>query len=94
VGALTWSFDTWPSHRELDRETPPLTVTDPWIWHGSGTNLSRRQSATTASAPNDHARVCLAVPPPASATLSGFVVDQSKRPWPAVTTAGALSMES
>lgn len=32
-------------------------------------NLSRRQSATMAGAPTDHARVCLAAPPPASATL-------------------------
>lgn len=32
-------------------------------------NLNRRQSATTAGAPTDHARVCLAVPRPASATL-------------------------
>lgn len=67
--ALTWSFDTWSDRRELDRETPPLTVADPCIWHGSGTNLSRRKSATTAGALTDHARVCLAVPPPASATL-------------------------
>jgi hypothetical protein len=39
-------------------------VADPCIWHGCGTNLSRRQSATTAGAPTDQARVCLAAPPP------------------------------
>ena len=33
-------------------------------------SLSRRQSATTQGAPTDQARVCLAAPPPASATLS------------------------
>lgn len=32
-------------------------------------NLSRRQSAMTAGAPTDQARVCLAAPPQASATL-------------------------
>lgn len=34
-----------------------------------GLNLSRRQPATTAGAPTDHARVCLAAPQRASATL-------------------------
>jgi hypothetical protein len=34
-----------------------------------GLNLSPQQSATTAAAPAGHARVCLAAPPPASATL-------------------------
>jgi hypothetical protein len=52
----------------LGCEAPALTVADPCIWHGCGTNLSRRQSATTAGAPTDQARVCLAAPPPASAT--------------------------
>lgn len=33
-------------------------------------NLSRRQSATTAGAPIDYARVCLAPPPRTSAMLS------------------------
>lgn len=32
-------------------------------------NLSRRQPATTVGAPTDQARVCLAAPPPALATL-------------------------
>lgn len=32
-------------------------------------NLSRRQSATMVGASTDHARVCLVVPPPASAAL-------------------------
>lgn len=38
-------------------------------WARGGPYPSRRQSATTARAPNDHARVCLAAPPPASTTL-------------------------
>jgi hypothetical protein len=45
-----------------------LTVADPCIWHGCGMNLSRRQPATTAGQPTDRTRVCLAAPPPASAT--------------------------
>jgi hypothetical protein len=63
----------------LDRGAPALTVADPCIWHGRGTNLSRRQSATTAGAPTDQARVCLAAPPPASTTLPACVVDQRSR---------------
>jgi hypothetical protein len=51
-----------------DRGAPVLTVADPYIWHACGTNLSRRQSATTAGAPTDQARVCLAAPPPVAAT--------------------------
>jgi hypothetical protein len=43
-------------------QTPSLTVAAPCIWHGSGTDLGRRQSATTAGAPTDQARVCLAAP--------------------------------
>jgi hypothetical protein len=78
VGPLTWGFDTWSGCRELDRETPPLTVAAPCIWHGNGMNLSRRKPATTAGAPADHARVCLASAPPTSATLPACVVDQSK----------------
>jgi hypothetical protein len=46
-----------------------LTVADPCIWHVCGTNLSRRQSATMAGAPANHACVCLDAPPLASATL-------------------------
>jgi hypothetical protein len=65
--------------RQLDRMTPPLTLADLCIWHGCGTDLSRRQLATTEGASTDQARVCLAVPPPVSATLSGCVVDQSTR---------------
>jgi hypothetical protein len=34
------------SERLLDRRAPVLTVANPCIWHGCGTNLSRRQSAT------------------------------------------------
>lgn len=48
-----------------------LTVADRCIWHGTGTNLDRRQSATTVRAPAAQARECLAAPPLASTTLSG-----------------------
>jgi hypothetical protein len=54
----------------LDRGAPVLTVADPCIWHGCGTNLSRRQSAMTARAPTGQVRACLTAPPPASATLA------------------------
>jgi hypothetical protein len=57
------------SGRLLDLRAPVLTVTDPCIWHGCGTNLSRRQSATMVGAPTDQARVCLAAPPRAFTTL-------------------------
>lgn len=66
---VTWGFDDWRDDQQLDLQTPSLTVADRCIWHDSGTNLSRRQPATTAGAPADQARVCLAVPPVASATL-------------------------
>lgn len=56
-----------------------MTVADLHIWHGSGTNLSRRRPPTTVGAPPDQARVCLAAPPPASATLSACDVDQRQR---------------
>lgn len=36
---------------------------------GPRLNLRRRQSTTTVGALTDHARVCLAAPPPALATL-------------------------
>lgn len=39
------------------------------VANGCGTIPSRRQSATTAGAPTEQARVCLAAPPPASTTL-------------------------
>jgi hypothetical protein len=54
---LTWGFDTWSGCRELDRKAPSLTVAYPCIWHDSGTDLRRRQSATTAAASTCHARV-------------------------------------
>lgn len=49
-----------------------LTVTNPFIWHGSGTSLSRRQSTTRVGTPTDSARVPLAAhaPPSAALTLS------------------------
>jgi hypothetical protein len=58
-----------------------LTVTDPSIWHGCGTNLSRRQSATTVGAPTDQARVCLAAPPPAFTTLPATSTRASYDGW-------------
>ena len=65
---LSCGFAGRRSGRLLNRRASVLTVADPCIWHGSGTNLSRRQSATTAGAPTDQARVCLAVPPTTLAT--------------------------
>jgi hypothetical protein len=58
-----------------------LTVANPCIWHGCGTNLSRRQSATAAGAPTDQARVCLAAPPPASTTLLVFLIAVRSATW-------------
>jgi hypothetical protein len=66
---LSCGFADRRRRRVLGRGAPVLTVADPCIWHGCGTNLSRRQSATAAGAPTDQARVCLATPPPASTTL-------------------------
>lgn len=59
---LSWRFDTWSGCRELDREITLSTVTDPCIWHGSGTNLSRRKPAMMEGASTEHARVCLVAP--------------------------------
>lgn len=69
IRGLSCGFASRGSEWLLDHRAPVLTVADPGIWHGCGTNLSRRQSATMVGALTDHARVCLAVPPPASATL-------------------------
>lgn len=69
ISDLSCDFAGRGSGRLLDRRAPMLTVANPCIWHGCGTNLSRRQSATTTGAPTDQARVCLAAPPPASTTL-------------------------
>lgn len=69
ICGLSCDFAGQGSGRLPDRGAPVLTVADSCIWHGCGTNLSRRQSATTAGAPTDQARVCLAAPPLASATL-------------------------
>ena len=52
-------------------------MADRWIWHDSGTNLSRRQSATTAGASTDCARVCLAAPPTGLSHATACSVDQS-----------------
>lgn len=51
-------------------------------WMRVGPCLSRRQSATTARWPTDHARVCLAAPPPASATLPVSSTRASYDGWP------------
>lgn len=79
VSGLICGFADRGSGRLLDHRALVLTVADPCIWHGCGTNLSRRQSATTVGAPTDQARVCLAAPPPASATLSVCGVHQTGR---------------
>jgi len=67
---LSCGFTELGSGRVLDHEALSLTVADPCIWHGCGTNLSRRLPATTTGALTDQARVCLAAPPPTFATLS------------------------
>lgn len=58
-------------------------------WHGAfaapSPNLSRRQPATTVGARSDHARVCLAAPSPASATLPMSSARASHGGWPGVT---------
>lgn len=76
ICGLSCGFVGRGSGRLLGCTAPVLTVTDPYIWHGCGTNLSRRQPATMAGAPTDQARVCLAAPPPASATPP-LAIDQS-----------------
>ena len=73
IGGLSCGFVGRGSRRLLDRRAPVLTVADPCIWHGCGTNFSRRKSATMAGASADQARVCPAAPPPGSAMLSGAV---------------------
>lgn len=65
----------------LDRGAPVLTVADPCIWHGSGTNLSRRQPATTAGAPTSQACVLRCTPTGLHHVASA--VDQSKPRRPA-----------
>lgn len=50
ICGLSCGFVGRGSERLLDRGAPVLTVADPCIWHGCGTNPSRRQSATTAGA--------------------------------------------
>lgn len=69
ICGLSCGFADLGSGRLLDRGALALTVADPCIWHGCGTSLSRRKSATTAGAPTGQARVCLAVPRLASTTL-------------------------
>lgn len=59
---LSCGFAGRGSGRLLDRGVPVLTVTDSCIWHGCGTNLSRRQSAMMVGASTDQACVCLTAP--------------------------------
>lgn len=58
-----------------------------------GLNLNRRQSVTMAGAPTDHARVCLAAPPLASATLS-MASTRASCDGGTVAITGALSLGS
>lgn len=74
------------SGRLLDRGAPVLTVADPCVWHGCGTNPSRRQSATTAGAPTEQARVRLAAPPPTFTTLPVASTRASRDGRPVKTT--------
>lgn len=69
ISGLSCGFVGRGSKRLLDCGTPVLTAVASCIWHGCGTNLSRRQPATTAGTPANQARVCLAAPPPESTTL-------------------------
>jgi hypothetical protein len=64
ICGLSCDFAGRGSGRLLVRRAPALTVADPCIWHGCGTNLSRRQAATTVGAPTDQARVSLHPLPP------------------------------
>lgn len=58
ICGLSCGFADRGSGRLLDCQAPGLTVVDLCIWHRCGTNLSRRQSATTTGAPTDrHAYV-------------------------------------
>lgn len=50
---LSCGFVSLGSERLLDRKAPVLTAADPCIWHGCGTNLNCRQSATRAGPPTD-----------------------------------------
>lgn len=80
VGALTWSFDTWSACRQLDRETPLLTVADPCIWHGSGTNSADdSQPRRWVRRPTTHA--CASLHPHRPQPRCSLNVCQSKRRW-------------
>jgi hypothetical protein len=93
ICGLICGFTGRGSERLLDCGAPVLTVAAPCIWHGCGTNLSRRQSATMAGAPTNHARVCLAAPPPASATLLVSSTGASGEGRPVVTVSDSLTWE-
>lgn len=60
---LSCGFDGQGSGHVLDHETPVLTGADPCNWHGCGTYLDRRQSATMAAESTDQARVSRCTPP-------------------------------
>lgn len=47
ISFLSCGFAARGSERLFDRRAPLLTEADPDIWHGCGTNLSRRQPATS-----------------------------------------------
>lgn len=70
ISDLSCGFAGRGSGRLLDRWALMLTVADPCIWHGCGTNLSRRQSATMVGVPTDQARVSLAVLPPGNGSTN------------------------
>lgn len=65
ITARSRCFRVWAGSMNPDRGTPSLTVADPCIWHGYGTNLSRWQSAATGCARAESgARVSLQSHPP------------------------------
>jgi hypothetical protein len=94
ISLLSCVFAGRGSGRLLDRGAPVLAVAAPCIWHGCGTNLSRRKPATMAGAPTAHARVCLAAPPPASATLPVSSTGASGEGRPVVTVSDSLTWEA
>jgi hypothetical protein len=74
--------------------TPTLTVADLCIWHGCGTNLSRRQSATAEGALADQARVCLAAPHRPQPRFLGLALPRASHDGRARDDGRALSLGS
>lgn len=70
ICGLSCGFVGRGSEQLLDWGAPVLPLADSCMWHGCGTNLSRREPVTMAGAPTDQTRVCLAAPPRAPTTLS------------------------